>query len=304
VAGALSSGEGAALLYNQWVAGGRSEKDRESIYLTKLAQHIGALSEKLAINLDGIPVVMSGMIGSSVGIRELPYAPLPFAMDGSGAVVQELAVGKELSRAVWLISGVGDRRDVMRGEETQLIGLASMDSEMSKAGSAVCVMPGTHSKHIRTLDGAVVGIKTFMTGELFHVLRHYSILKDSVAGDSYDALPDDNEKAAFLQGVHQSGNEELLHSLFVIRVNQLMGASSKRENFFHLSGLLIGTELRSLGYVSDGPIRLCSGSAVFHLYRLAIEDLGLLPRTVLIPPDAMERSAAAGQARILKNITG
>lgn len=296
ILGELSSDEGAAVLYPRW----KTQGNREGLFLEVVKQNIDLLSERLALDLRGIPVVLSGMVCSSIGLLELPYAPLPFAMDGTGAVVRALAPAEKFPHPVWLVSGVSDEFDVMRGEETQLIGLASLDAGVGR-GTSVCIFPGTHSKHVRVHDGIMVGFKTFMTGELFHVLRHHSILKDSVEGGRGD-MAGGEEGDAFCKGVRRSGDSNLLHSLFSIRVDQLFRRSTGSENLSFLSGLLIGTELRAIGDPGEGGIRLCSGSHVYDLYRLAIEELRLAKHTIFIAPDIMNRCAAAGQRTIVKNL--
>ncbi len=74
------------------------------------------------------PVLMSGMVGSRQGWQEAPYLFLPVSL-------REVAVGavkvqtKELNRKVHILPGVAcqdqHRPDVMRGEETQLLGLGA-----------------------------------------------------------------------------------------------------------------------------------------------------------------------------------
>jgi 2-dehydro-3-deoxygalactonokinase len=304
VAGEIFSEQGTALIYNEWKTWVEQQGvDREQFYFQKLQQHIDKLSEKLAISLSGLPVLMSGMIGSSIGVKELPYASLPFLIDGSGAIVHEFATVKDFGHPVWLISGISSEGDVMRGEETQMIGLACMEPEIYAAGTSVCIFPGTHSKHIRIKDGAIIDFKTFMTGELFHIIAHHSILKDSVEGlmnRQWTGLEND----AFCKGVRQSGESNLLHNLFPIRVNHLFGRSQKRENLFQLSGLLIGTELRSLLWEDNLRIRLCSGSHASGFYQLALKTLNMEEQTIFIAPEKIDRSASEGHIKILQHAIG
>ena len=80
--------------------------------------------------------------------------------------------------------------DMMRGEETELIGLME-----HLESAAVYVLPGSHSKLIH-VDGAgrIVDFTTMLTGELIAALLQNTILKDAVylAGtrldESWDTL--------------------------------------------------------------------------------------------------------------------
>jgi 2-dehydro-3-deoxygalactonokinase len=302
IVGALNSGDGIALIHDRWkAAGGFQGVAREAFYLKQLQESIHVLSDKLMTPLSGIPVLVSGMASSSIGIRELPYASLPFSTDGANAAVQELPAGKDFPHALWMILGICSQRDIMRGEETQLIGLASLDNKMFPGEGAVCIFPGTHSKHILVENGKVVDFKTYMTGELFQLMIHHSILKDAIDEDNRQGLPAGSETGAFRLGIEESGTSNLLHNFFSIRVNHLFGRSTKWENLFHLSGLLIGSELRSLMNEGRSRILLCSGSNMYQLYKLGMEILGLQKQAVFIGPELMDRAAMEGQLKVFQN---
>jgi 2-dehydro-3-deoxygalactonokinase len=226
---------------------------------------------------------------------------LPFSTDGSNAFMKELPGGKNFLHTVWMISGISSQQDIMRGEETQLVGLAALDNKIFSNDATICIFPGTHSKHITVEKGKVVDFKTYMTGELFQLMIHHSILKDAIAEDNKQGLLAGSEMDAFCLGVRESGTSNLLHNLFSIRVNHLFGRSTKWENLFHLSGLLIGSELNGLTDKDGARILLCSGSNMFHLYKLAIEILDLQERTVFAGPEVMDSAAVEGQLAIFQN---
>ena len=113
------------------------------------------------------PILISGMASSSIGWRELPYACLPFPLDGSGARWQEIErVGEH---RVFVFSGLAAESDVLRGEETEVLGLAAGGALAPFREQALLVLPGTHSKHVRIEAGSITGFSTYMTGELFEV---------------------------------------------------------------------------------------------------------------------------------------
>jgi 2-dehydro-3-deoxygalactonokinase len=224
---------------------------------------------------------------------------LPFAIDGGGAIVEDFIATAEFRHPVKIISGASSGRDIMRGEETQMIGLAAMDSELLAGPPSVCIFPGTHSKHVKVENGRIVDFTTFMTGELFDVLRRHTILKDSVEEELHNGELTSLGEDAFRNGVLASGKSNLLHTFFSVRVDQLFERITKADNLFYLSGLLIGTELRTL--CDDGVrIRLCSGSSVYNLYQLALHVLGLTEQTLFIAPEIMVRSAMEGHISIFK----
>ncbi len=75
------------------------------------------------------------MASSSIGMKELPYARLPFALDGGHVQLMYFREERVFPHEIMLISGVKSDHDVMRGEETQLIGLGTaMDLFRTRRG--------------------------------------------------------------------------------------------------------------------------------------------------------------------------
>ena len=242
----------------------------------------------------GLPVLVSGMASSSIGWIELPYARLPFRLDGSG-VVGRWTTSDDRCR-VCLISGVRDEHDMMRGEETQALGWAE---EVEQAGHALperatLVLPGTHSKHLRVESGALTSISTFMTGELFEVFCRHSVLRHSVATDPIGDLQPALDPGAFREGVRASGRPGIAAALFRVRSRQVLSGCDPVSNRSFLSGLLIGAELRSLE-AGEAPVILAAGSALREAYTLAASECGWSARWTAIEVDGL---AELGQRRL------
>src|SRR5205085_11075608 len=119
-----------------------------------------------------------GMASSSIGMKELPYADLPFLLDGHSAYSEWINGGPVIANPILLISGVQHAGDVMRGEETQLTGVSSMTD--APDGDMLYIFPGTHSKHITVINNRITYFSTFMTGEVFDLLVKHSILSQAV----------------------------------------------------------------------------------------------------------------------------
>lgn len=160
---------------------------------------------------EGGNVLMSGMIGSRQGWVETPYAECPADI---AALAGALTAVPGLAR-VWIVPGLslrdGARRDVMRGEETQIAGAVG-------EGSATVVLPGTHSKWARVEGGRIMRFTTYMTGELFELLTRHSILGRLMTGAAED-------KDGFRQGVEaaRDGASGLSGALFSVRSLGLFG---------------------------------------------------------------------------------
>jgi 2-dehydro-3-deoxygalactonokinase len=288
-----SNKDGAASMFNRWQE--RSSISKQDYYLSYLNDRIKQVAKRTEINPAEATVIISGMAGSSIGMLELPYAMVPFGLNGRGAVVRRLENNKSES-GIYLISGISNGRDIMRGEETQLAGLSAMAPALFLEDS-VCILPGTHSKHVYIHQGAIVSFKTYMTGEMFSVLNEHSILKPAIPSEINPSALTSADMASFSAGVRRSQSDSLLHSLFTVRTNKVLKGDSDRKNFLFLSGLLIGNELTALAGI-DTAIILCSTGNVHGLYQQALTVLGLAQQTTFISPEQMENSYWEGQLKI------
>ncbi len=238
-----------------------------------------------------VPVVISGMATSSIGIREIPYSPLPFTLDGSSLRHETIRCSEKFDHNVLLLSGVCSEDDVMRGEEVQLLGLLHQQARDSEA---LFILPGTHSKHIHVKGNHIAFFKTYITGEMFQVLSTYSLLKNSITkAPSID-------KDAFRKGLELSqGN--ILHDVFTIRALTLLDKAENSANYSLLSGLLIGTELRDIVHL-DLPIFLCAHDNLMDSYILAIQELSMQKQCTVVPADQVDKSVIYGQKIILDKV--
>lgn len=229
-------------------------------------------------------VLLCGMVGSRQGWREACYLPCPA---GPRDIAQALVPLDHSGARCLLVPGLTARDasgvpDVMRGEETKLIGLLT---EIGDAPALAC-LPGTHSKWVRLEGGRIQGFATQMTGETRAVLLRHSILGRLAEGGG-------GGEPAFLRGVRRSGEPGgLLHHLFGTRALGLTGDLAPGDTDDYLSGLLIGHEVRAA--VGDAPpagvIHLAGAATLCRSYGLAFAELGLVWREH--DPDIVARGLA------------
>lgn len=268
-----------------------TNRDRESFYLGLMKEGVAGLEKKLGVVLTETLIVCSGMASSSIGLRELPYATLPFAINGSTMVTHFYRLQEGIDHPVFLLSGIKSTQDVMRGEETQLVGIISQLPSFS--GQGVFIFPGTHSKHIFVSSGKIVDFKTYMTGELFQLLSRNSLLSDSIEDGE---LATREHEQAFAKGVEQGASDSLLGALFQVRTNELFRKLSKTENFHYLSGLLIGNELGNLKTEGSFPIYLCAEGTLHSTYSRA---MGILPlEAEILASQEVQQAVVYGQLEI------
>lgn len=183
-----------------------------------------------------VPVVMAGMVGSRMGWREAPYvaAPAPLS-DLAQTLVKAGSIG---GSDCWIVPGMSldgePQPEVMRGEECQILGALLTRRQTD----GVFLLPGTHSKWARVSDRRLVAFRTYITGEMFNLLRQSGTLAQLMTADEHD-------DEAFARGVHATGPDtELLNRLFSARSLSLFGRLEGRAMASYVSGMLIGAELR------------------------------------------------------------
>ena len=240
-----------------------------------------------------LPVVASGMVGSRHGWREAAYVKCPAGPRDVAAHLTEVDAD---GRRVYLAAGLSyvdeaGQPDVMRGEETEIFGVAD-------SGARLIVLPGSHSKWAKVDGDRVVAFKTFVTGELFAGVRDHTI-----AGAFARAAPAKSPGEAFALGVRRGaaaaaceGKSGLLGLLFGARSLPLMGALPEDDAGEYLSGLLIGAEIgegRRL-FLGEEP-HVAGAEALVERYLAAFEALDVSARA------ARPRAAARGLFRIARD---
>lgn len=236
------------------------------------------------------PIVASGMISSSIGMYELPYANFPFDSSKESLVTQKLELNNDLK--LTLISGIKNKSGVMRGEETQAIGL---EDSLKNIPRGILLLPGTHSKHLTFKEGYFTDLKSFMTGELFEVISQKTILSSSIKFATQKSF----DKDEFLRGVQLGLRGKLSSSLFSIRTKHLENSSCVIENYFFLSGLLIGDEIAYLTKKEETIVLACPES-LLYLYEVALKSSVEKDRLVVIGNQDFEQAILIGQKNILK----
>jgi len=219
--------------------------------------------------------LISGMAGSRQGWLEAPYCACPARFADLAARLAWVESGR-IAIVPGLSVDVDGVPDVMRGEETQVFGALALLG----LASARLVLPGTHSKWVRVQDGQVTGFSTWMTGELYALLRQHSILARLMP-----ALEDGGEPAhdaaAFAQGVDAAlRGPSLLHTAFSARTLALFERLAPPALPSYLSGLVIGEELKAQQLARGESLVLMGAQGLTARYAQALALMGVSARQV------------------------
>jgi 2-dehydro-3-deoxygalactonokinase len=160
--------------------------------------------------------------------------------------------------------------DVMRGEEVQVLGAASL---LGLDRVRFCI-PGTHAKWADYSGGMLTGFATYVTGEAFDLFRHHGLVGALADGDDFD-------RNVFMLAVERGSKPALLNTLFSARAEVLLNALAPGSVSSYLSGLVIGAELAAaLQDKDDTPIVLLASDVMAERYTMALELFGISPVTL------------------------
>ena len=209
------------------------------------------------------PVLMSGMVGSAQGWQEAPY------LDPQVPLLDLSAHLMHLDGARSIVPGYRQREglaDVMRGEETQLLGLV-----LNGLRDGWVVLPGTHCKWVNLKNGCIERWSTYMTGEIFAMLSRSGTLAPLLEGGADVAEAFEAGLALARRGL------PLTNTLFSVRAGVVGGTLPAARASSLVSGLLIGSEFVAMaasGHAGD-EITLLASLSLCVPYQRAARSFGI-----------------------------
>lgn len=227
---------------------------------------LAAMRRELGAETD--PVLIAGMAGSNRGWIEAPYAAAPAPVEAIAAAAIAVPGAPDVRIVPGIRMSPPHRADVMRGEETQILGAGVDDG-------ALC-LPGTHTKWALVVGGAVAGFTTTMAGETFNLLRKHSILAGSLPPEPSDALDTDG----FLAGLAAAKQGRFLGAAFGVRPMSLLEGRGPEWCEGYLSGLVVGTDVREGALDPGATVTIVGAGALARLYADAVRSMGALARIV------------------------
>lgn len=225
-----------------------------------------------------MPMILSGMVGSTIGWKEAPYISCPVDV----STIAEGRLNFNLRDIdISILAGLKTSNplgapDVMRGEELQLLGWLRTNTK-AKDDAHLFALPGTHNKWVMMNSGKIDNFLTSFTGELFGLLRQNSILINDDSAISFN-------RDAFTQGldaINNSSDADLIHSLFSTRSKQVLGEIANSSSLSYLSGLITGTDVKRgtklfyQRYGSDMQVTVIGEPALTEKYLLALDYFGI-----------------------------
>lgn len=258
-------------------ASASSDKGMGKLAPAEFPAALSEVAEQFSVPERKVDVLVCGMAGARQGWLEAPYLEAPADLrDLAAHAVRPSMSGSALSVAI--LPGVCQRQggdNVMRGEETQLLGLATL----SPGYAGMVCMPGTHSKWALLEGSRIEHFSTAMTGEMFELLKTHSVLRHSLNG----ALDGPGRAEGFRAGAADGLDNpaDLLGQLFRVRAGTLLSGREPDWSAGYLSGLLIGTEIAAnRNHIGTDAIPLIGSASLCALYAVVLEMAGASGRPV------------------------
>ncbi len=231
-----------------------------------------------------LPAILCGMVGSSFGWTQAPYLPCPARPEQIAGACVALRAGR-----VRIIPGLScrnrlDAPDLMRGEETQILGALRLDPALHRGQQLLC-LPGTHTKWVLLDEGTVREFLTATTGELFALLCAHSVLvSDSPTRAQSKTIAVGPAFTRALEQHQRSPDAALLHRMFEGRSRRLSNELATDDAAAYLSGLMIASDvsgaLALLATAISTPVLIIGAPQLTSLYAAALESQGRESRAI------------------------
>ena len=221
-----------------------------------LIKNIDAWNNKFDIKV----IIASGMVGAKQGWIEVPYINSP--CDIRNVNFKTFKILDDAN--IHILSGVSqfNPSDVMRGEETQIAGFLLNNVDFN---GSIC-LPGTHSKWVNMNSYKIQEFTTFLTGELYEIVKKYSILNHSLNTTELDDEIVKSSAKLIIENPSFISNK-----LFEIRADNLLKNSNQTSNNSKLVGYLLGIELSgSRTYWEDKDLVIIGSSNLNKYYELIL----------------------------------
>ncbi len=222
--------------------GARANADDNTLLKSAVKEGIFTLLSRNALTENDINrILTSGMITSEFGLCKLDHIVAPVGIKELHDTMHETAfpdistIPFVFIRGVKLKADLLQNADMMRGEETELLGL-------SEALNGIYVLPGSHSKIIEVDQfGRISSFKTELTGEMIAALSQNTILKNTV-----DLSVERFSKEYLLKGYDYCNEFGINEALFKVRVLGNLFNADKVQTYSFFMGVVLCAEINTV----------------------------------------------------------
>jgi len=254
-------------------------------------------------------VIAAGMITSPLGLAEVSHVPTPAGLNELAAATRQYSFPETTDLPILLIPGArsGPRQcdqetvgttDVMRGEETLLIGLHALGLITPRS---TLLNLGSHWKVIE-FDGSarIASSVTSMTGELIHAAQTQTILAGSVP----QARPSVIDQTWFEAGMREQRLSGLARALFCVRLLEQGSDGSAEQRLSFLIGAFLASDVDAMVsrglFDPEGTVVITGGDVIAQAWRGALAQSSV--RAVMLSDSEVENAMLAGLRRVFSSL--
>ena len=257
----------------------------------------------------------SGMISSPMGLQEVPHLPAPAGLAQLAQGMQAVVMPDVLAQPLWLIPGVRNQHgaiglhnveamDMMRGEETEVIGLLE---RLQLHGAATIIVPGSHTKLISVDEQRrILGCSTTIAGELLQAISQHTLIKQSVEGGFAQTLV----PKMLLAGAAAAQKTGLARACFSVRTLGQFSAVDCNERANFLMGAVLSGDLLALRNSTaiqmrpDTPLVIAGKPMLRQALSLLIEEQGFFYGKRIVVDDRQQDYLAGHGALLIAAARG
>lgn len=275
--------------------GAKAGIDNSDLLKNEIKNAIETVLERNCLsNNDIIRILASGMITSEFGLCNLEHIKAPAGICELHSSMKEITL-EEISdipfvfiRGVKTDSDSFEHFDMMRGEETELMGIVD-----PSYGKCIYILPGSHSKIIRTgADGEILEFTTMLTGEMIASLSQHTILKDAV-----DLSSSEIDSEYLLRGYDFCKEEGINKSLFKVRILKNAFGCDKNKVYSFFIGTVLCSEIDQI-IKSDAETVVLGGKAQIKSAMAEILRSRDTKKIISLDKDEVDLSTALGAIKI------
>ncbi len=239
-------------------------------------------------------ILASGMITSKLGLCDLPHIKAPAGISELHNAMYETTISEISDIPFVFVRGVKyesedlSASDMMRGEETELIGILN-----NEYGDCIYVLPGSHSKVIKTdAKGRIISFSTMLTGEMIAALSQNTILKDSV-----DLNAGNINKTYLLKGYDYAQMNGINNALFKVRILKDIFNKSKEDVYSFFIGVVLCDEILSILKDSTNTIVIGGREQIKNAMAMILREK-TQKNIITIPEERVNYSTSIGMIKI------
>ena len=244
---------------------------------------------------DVTEIIASGMIGSELGLHKVDYISDEVNVTALATQGDTVTLPEITPIPFYFVPGVRnggrDRMDLMRGEETECLGLLSL----MDANGLTCsvLLPGSHNKLVRVTRGRIMACYTAMSGEALSAIATQTLLKSALPAKWPLPL-----KTELKEGYQDAETFGLMHALFHVRLMQTQMRTTAEQRFSYFLGAGLSGDVRLIRAFSGNGTVIIAGTDPM---KTALADLvgAFCENPIrLADADTAEMASVAGARRI------